>query len=76
MTEEFKKSLYHRIFKKIHNDDTDICIAAIALCMLEHTATVEELTAHSWSSEDRIRYGEEACRAQTSEQIQEESSVD
>lgn len=51
MKEEFKKSLYHRIFKKIHNDDTDICIATIALCMLEHTPTEEQLTAHSCSSE-------------------------
>ena len=73
MKEEFKKSLYHRIFKKIHNDDTDICIATIALCMLEHTPTEEQLTAHSCSSEDRIRYGAEACLAQTSEQIREES---
>lgn len=76
MTEEIKKCLYQRMKTIINNensDDTSVCLAALVLCMLLPMPTYEQLTARSCASLDRIRYGEQACQGQTSEQTQEES---
>ena len=79
MTAETKAALMSRLEKIVKNpvfptSNSDVCMATIAICMLENVVTDEENTHHPIGYQ--IQYGEEEVQVQTSVQQEEESLTD
>ena len=79
MTEKAKAALMSRLEKIIDNpvfsiSNRDVCIATIAICMLDGIVTDEQLSLHSVRHQSR--YDEVEAQGQLCEQQEEENSVD
>ena len=79
MTEKTKAALMSRLEQIIDNpvfsiSNRDVCIATIAICMLDGIVTDEQLSRHSVRHQSR--YDEVEAQGQLCEQQEEENSVD
>ena len=79
MTEKTKAALMSRLEKMIDNpvfsiSNRDVCIATIAICMLDGIVTDEQLSRRSVRHQSR--YDEVEAQGQLCEQQEEENSVD
>lgn len=79
MTEKTKAALMSRLEKMIDNpvfsiSNRDVCIATIAICMLDGIVTDEQLAHRPIGYQ--TQYGEVEAQVQPSEQREEESLSD